>query len=452
MSDNFLREEMAFCEKADKIIIGISGGADSVALTHILFKALPAEKLICAHVNHGIRGEEADRDENFVREFCKGLGIKLEVLQADIPALSKEWRMGEEECGRKVRYDFFETLAKGDNDIIVTAHNADDNAETVLMNLVKGTGLKGLSGIPKSRGKVFRPILSMTRDDIEKYCCDHSLSFVTDSTNLETDYDRNKLRLQVMPVLKEINPSLVSALTRTAALAAEADGFIGAEAMSLLKAAQTKDGLDVNILRGAPDTVFRTAIKAYLEMKGCGRLEKKHLDSVSRVLNCTGAASLPGNLLVTVKQNTLTVTEDVKSEDFDLPLHEGDNILPDGRVLRMELCSGEFRKNSEKIHNLLFYNYCDYDKIISGPVAGCRREGDRFTLRKRKITKSLKKLLNELKVPAALRDKLLIIRDGDEIVFAEGVGVSEKYKTDQNTVRTLKFSVFSGTDGNERIG
>jgi len=128
MRDNFLPEEIKFCSGADKIIIGISGGADSVALTHILFSRLPADKLLCAHVNHGIRGEEADRDENFVRSFCKKLGLELEVLRADVPSLAKEWGMGEEECGRKVRYDFFNKLASGDNDLIVTAHNADDNA------------------------------------------------------------------------------------------------------------------------------------------------------------------------------------------------------------------------------------------------------------------------------------------------------------------------------------
>ena len=452
MRDNFLLEEIKFCNNADKIIIGISGGADSVALTHILFSRLPADKLICAHVNHGIRGEEADRDENFVREFSESLGIRFEVLHADIPALSKEWHMGEEECGRKVRYDFFANLAKGENDIIVTAHNADDNTETVLMNLIKGAGLKGLSGIPKKRDKVYRPILSMTRAEIETYCRDNDLSYVTDSTNLETDYDRNKLRLKVIPVLKEINPALISAVTRSASIVAEADEFLNEQAEELLISAEIPAGLDAAALKTAPEIVFRTAIKAYLENKGCGRLEKKHLDAIAGVLANSGAVSLPGNILFTVKQNILTVTEDVKAEGFNLELYEGDNSLPDGRILRMELFGEEFSKNTEKIHNLLFYNYCDYDKIISGPVAGCRREGDRFTLQKRKITKPLKKLLNELKIPAALRDKLIVIRDGDELIFVEGVGISEKYKADKNTVHAVKFSVLPGKNSDERIG
>lgn len=446
MSDNFLREEMSVCEKADKIVIGISGGADSVALTHILFSRLASEKLICAHVNHGIRGDEADRDENFVRCFCEKLGICLEVFHADIPTLAKEWHMGEEECGRKIRYDFFESLACGENDLIVTAHNADDNAETVLMNLIKGAGLKGISGIPARRGKIFRPILSMSRDDIENYCRDHGLSYVTDSSNLKTDYDRNKLRLKVVPVLREINPSFVSAIARTAAISAEAEGILETQANALLDSAAKESGLDVNVLRNAPDLVFRAAIKSYLESKGCGRLEKKHLDAVSAALESSGAVSLPGSLLLTVRQNTLTVTRDVKLRDFNQELNMGDNVLPDGRILRMEPISEEFNKNSEKIHNLLFYNYCDYDKIISGPMAGRRKEGDRFTLQRRKITKSLKKLFNELRIPAALRDSLVVIRDGQELVFVEGVGVSEKYKIDNNTVHGVKFSVLPGEE------
>ena len=441
MRDDFLPEEIKFCSGADKIIIGISGGADSVALTHILFSRLPADKLLCAHVNHGIRGEEAERDENFVRSFCEKLGLRLEVLHADVPTLSKEWGMGEEECGRKVRYDFFNKLASGDNDLIVTAHNADDNAETVLMNLTKGAGIKGLSGIPQSRGKIYRPILSLTREEIEAYCHENDLDFVTDSSNLQTDYDRNKLRLKVIPLLKELNPAFIDAVNRTAALVGEADDLIEKQAAELISSANISGGLDAVQLRKAEPSLLRRALKVYLESKACGRLEKKHLDSAVGAVSSSGTVSIPGNLLLTVKQNILTVTEDIKLDDFTVPITEGDNLLPDGRVLRMEVFGEEFKKNTEKIHNLLFNNYADYDKIISGPVATRRHDGDRFTLQKRKVTKSLKKLLNELKIPAAFRDKLVMVRDGEEIVFAEDIGVSEKYKIDSNTAQAVKFSV-----------
>lgn len=151
---NKLKEEFEYLSKADKIIIGLSGGADSVALTHILFKEFGVEKLICAHVNHMIRGAEADRDTAFCKSYCDRLGIKLEILRKDVPSIAKENHIGEEEAGRLVRYDFFRSLMFSENDIICTAHNADDNAETVLLNLTRGTGLKGLCGILR-KGDLF---------------------------------------------------------------------------------------------------------------------------------------------------------------------------------------------------------------------------------------------------------------------------------------------------------
>ena len=150
-----------------KVVAGVSGGADSMALLHFVMQTISKDRIICAHLNHMIRGEEADRDESFVREFCDDNGIECKVLREDIPKMSAESKIGTEECGRKVRYGFFHSLAKGENDRILTAHNADDNAETVIMNLAKGTGVDGMCGIPKKRGKILRPLLNISMAEIE---------------------------------------------------------------------------------------------------------------------------------------------------------------------------------------------------------------------------------------------------------------------------------------------
>ena len=154
MNDEFLNNALSFLNKADRVIIGLSGGADSVCLTHILYKALGNKKLLCAHVNHNIRGEEAESDALFAENFAKSLGIEFRLLSADIRKLAKEKNMGEEECGRFVRYEFFNSLKLSENSLIATAHNADDNAETLIMNLMRGCGIGGFCGIPFKRGNI----------------------------------------------------------------------------------------------------------------------------------------------------------------------------------------------------------------------------------------------------------------------------------------------------------
>ncbi len=170
--------------------------------------------LIAAHVNHGLRGEEADRDERFVRDFCERNSIVLQVLHADVIATAREKSQGIEECGREVRYSFFRSLC-GPDGRIATAHTLSDSAETVLMNLAKGAGTKGLCGIPPVRGNIVRPLIDITRAEVERYCSCFGLDFVTDSTNLTDGYGRNKLRHHVVPVLQEINPAFECAVERT---------------------------------------------------------------------------------------------------------------------------------------------------------------------------------------------------------------------------------------------
>ena len=183
-----------------KMIVGLSGGADSVCLLHVLqsLDALPLH-LTAVHVNHGLRGEEAARDERFCRQFCETLGVEFCSVHVNVPAESAKTGEGHEACGRRLRYAVFRKAA-GEDGYILTAHTADDNAETVLMHLLRGTGLSGLGGIPPVRGNILRPLLSCTRADVERYCAKHDLSYMTDSTNEDgtpyfhkviSEYDKN---------------------------------------------------------------------------------------------------------------------------------------------------------------------------------------------------------------------------------------------------------------------
>ncbi len=208
-------ERYNMLDSGDNVIVGVSGGADSIALLHCLYSL--SKKLgikVCAcHINHNLRGEESRRDEYFVRGFCDSLGIPLQVFSIDVTGNVKKHESIEERA-RKMRYSCFEKMCNEKNAKLATAHTASDNAETVFINILRGTGTKGLTGIPPIRGNIIRPILRCTRDDIEEYCRINSLEFVTDSTNLNDDYTRNKIRHNIIPLLKEFNPSLLTAVSR----------------------------------------------------------------------------------------------------------------------------------------------------------------------------------------------------------------------------------------------
>lgn len=233
------------------VIAAVSGGADSMAMLLFLMKIRErySLSLTVAHVNHGLRGEEARRDENYVRSFCEKNGLRFEVLHADVAALAKQRGESCEECGRRVRYEFFESIDK--NAKIATAHTASDNAETMLFNLARGSSLKGLCGIPPVRGNIIRPLIFCTREEIEAFCRENSLDFVTDSTNLTLDYSRNKIRRIAVPALKEINSAFEENASHFSQNAALDEDFLEGETKALLLSAQADGGLSCEALLSA---------------------------------------------------------------------------------------------------------------------------------------------------------------------------------------------------------
>ena len=265
------------------VVAGVSGGADSMALLHVLQsrrKDWPELKVTAAHVNHCLRGAEADRDEEHVRRYCQREGIPLEVLKIDVREEAAKRKLGLEACGRAVRYEFFRRLA-GENGVIATAHTLSDLAETVLLHLTRGTGLKGLCGIPPVRENIVRPLIDCSRREIEDYCREHKIPYVTDSTNLEARYSRNKVRLQVLPALKEINPAFEEAVGRMAQSLREDDGCLCEEARELLgRAALEKGGWSCSVLSRGRKPVRIRAIRL---LQGASRPEARHLEEIDRI-------------------------------------------------------------------------------------------------------------------------------------------------------------------------
>ena len=219
-------------EKNDKIVIGVSGGPDSICLLHVLYglKEKLGIEIVVAHVNHMLR-DVADLETEYVQSFCKKLGIECYVKKADILQISKTQKKGTEEVGRQVRYDFFDEVAKKTNsNKIATAHNSNDRAETVILNILRGSGLSGLKGIEPIRdNKYIRPLINTDRQDIENYCNDNKLEPKYDKTNNENIYTRNKVRNTVIPYIKkEFNPNIIKTINRLSSLATEENEYLQA--------------------------------------------------------------------------------------------------------------------------------------------------------------------------------------------------------------------------------
>lgn len=246
------------------ITVALSGGADSVALLYSLYllKDELGLSLSACHVNHNLRGEESDGDELFVRRMCRMLDIPLYVRNIRVSDYVGKHE-STELVARKIRYDFFSEL--GADRLIATAHTASDNCETVLINLIRGTALSGLCGIPPKRDNIIRPLIDCTREEIEQFCKEYSLGYVTDSTNLSDDYTRNKLRLNIIPELKKINPSLMASVSRMSQSVTLDDKFIDSIALSEKKKAEKDGKYSVTALCHLDECVLRRVAAMILD-------------------------------------------------------------------------------------------------------------------------------------------------------------------------------------------
>jgi len=279
-------------------VVGFSGGGDSAALLHRLFSLREELSLSikAVHVHHGIRGAEADRDLRFAEDFCKNLGIPFAAHFVDVPALAKERGISEEACGRIERYRIFKEEA-GEKGLILTAHTASDHVETVLLNLTRGTGLRGLTGIPYERENIRRPLLFCTRAQVEDYCERMGLSFVTDSSNLTLDYTRNRLRLEILPKLRELNPSFDRTLLHTADLLGQDEDFLSSEAQKLYTSAKAERGLFAETLSSVHPAVLGRIALLFLKEHSLPQ-NRNTVERFCRVLQNGGKEELsPGIFL-----------------------------------------------------------------------------------------------------------------------------------------------------------
>ena len=426
----------------ESILVGFSGGADSSALLFMLslYAKENGTRIYAAHLNHGIRGEEADRDEAFCKEFAKSLNIEFFSKRLDIPAIALQSGESVETAARNARYEFFDSIMETYQiKILATAHNADDNFETLLFNIARGTGLKGLCGIPASRpaknGIVIRPILAMEKSEIIEFCKENGINFVTDSTNLVNDYTRNKIRNQIIPILKEINSGATKNASKMTQSLKDDASYLQNSADSFIEDFCDGDSVDLETILKAPAPIAnRVLMRLYENVSGGETLETPHVQAISELAKKGiphSSVSLPFMIDAKIEDKKLCFLQKEERHadaEYEIFLKDGENEIEVADV-SIFLNTDQYSKNIYKKSILL---RIPFDKINGVPVARNRRSGDKIFING--MHKSVKKLMNEKKIPLDLRARIPIICDEDGILAIPFIGVRDN--TAQKTTGT----------------
>lgn len=434
--------------RGDRILAALSGGADSVTLLHYLFiyKDILGITVEAAHVNHMLRGKEADRDELFCRSLCEDMGIKLHVKRADVRKIAKDKGLSEELCGRNIRYEFFDEIVNNSGMKIATAHTLSDSIETMIFNLARGTGLKGLCGIPPVRKNIIRPLINCYRSDIENYCKEHNLDYVTDSTNLEDDYSRNFIRHNILPQLKNINIEADKAIGRTIGWLRDDENYLSSMAGDMLEKIKIDDNkYDIHDLIDCPVPIKRRVIAKILN-NSCGNISSEHILELENLLNKTGSVNLPKDLKAKVKDGFLIITsqnEDINnSARFnECIIKQGESIQFGEKTIYLQNLSIKDYNYLKFINKKLFYNCFDCDMIYGDYKCRTRLDGDYYHPVLKGCGKSLKKLFNELKISKEERTKRLILCDNNGIIWVEGIGIDERVKITDKTKNIVLINI-----------
>ncbi len=398
------------------VTAAVSGGKDSMALLHCL-KSLEAElgfSLSAAHFNHQLRGQEARRDEDFVRRICRRWDIPLAVGRGDVAGYAAAHGQGIEEAARTLRYEFL-FAQRG---WIVTAHTAQDNLETVLMHLVRGTGLHGLTGIAPVSGRLLRPMLEVTPDMLRAYLQDHGVPYVEDSTNAQEDYLRNRIRRRVLPLLLEENPRLLehtAALTRTLR---QEDDFLTSRAREALADLTTDRGLDCGGLLKLPEAMRYRVMGLYLQP--AGQLGRSHLESAMALCAAPSPSarlSLPGGFYLERRYDAAVLTRLPPCPPEETPIAPGQSAdFGPWRVLcRRTVCPAKLPEGAVAL-------IPEALPLTLRP----RRPGDRMTLPGG--TKKLSRLMIDEKIPASWRASLPVVCQGGQIVAVLPLKAAARYR------------------------
>ena len=416
------------------VLVGFSGGSDSVLLLTLLSQT-EGIKVAAAHLNHGIRGDEALRDENFCIDFCKKLGIEIFVRHSNVPEIASSQGLTVEEAARNERYDFFREISeKHGFDHIATAHNADDNVETLIFNLVRGTSINGLCGIPPKRDNIIRPLILLTKDEIVSACECAGLSYVKDSTNNDTEYTRNYIRHEIIPKMKELNPSLCDVVTSCTASLRRTKDYLS------ISSASYSFSDSRSSLSSLHDAILSVVISNELS-KCTSQYSSKHIDDCVKAIRSASihtSVSVHGCTFV-CDRDTVYILDGSINQEISIPLKEGLNDLPDGRALYIG-DDEKYINTLKNIYKLSIQVSVSSDKITNSCFIRYRKNGDTYRLNK--MTKKVKKLIQSLKLPSKYTDNIPFLCDGSDVLYIPHFPPSDIIKADGKSTNITDIYYF----------
>lgn len=435
----------------DGIVVGLSGGPDSVCLLHALYTLKDKYNLSIygAHLNHNIRGDEAQRDADFARDFAASLNIPFYIRSIKVEEYAKDNKLSCEEAGRVLRYELFEkVLREVRGNKIALAHNRNDQTETVIMRFLRGAGISGMGGIrPIRDNKYIRPILSCSRSEIEEYCELNKLSPVIDSTNSENIYTRNRIRLEVIPYIKKyFNPNIDENLFKVSSILRDEDEYLNIEANRELMQVRSESGIIISSFRGLHIAIKRRIIRVLIEeiLGDLTGIESKHIEEVILFLenSSTGKSiNLPRNTECKIEYAYFIISKKGQFEDFEYGIKiPGETIL--GENYRAITKTYEF--DNKNLIDKQFVKYFDYDKIKDALCFRNRREGDYMYPKGMSGCKKLKAIFIDKKIPKAERQQIPLITYGNEILWILNMRDSKNYKLDSNSLNVLEIVIERG--------
>lgn len=401
------------------------------------------------HVNHLLRGDESFRDQHFVEEFCGENDIPIDILEIDVASEAKKRRESVELVAREVRYGFFDHIAKKYNCKIATAHTMSDNTETILFNMTRGTGIDGLLGIPTVRENIIRPIIMYERCEIEAYLKERDISYVDDSTNMESVYSRNKIRLEVVPKLKQINSSVESSISETSGQLGIINDFLEKSTNEFLEKCFINGKYSLDLLGKTHTAIRRKVITKSLSENDL-EISSNMIKLIEKIiLDGTGKINVSKDFFAVANSEFYYITKiepESCREPFETLVNIGNNMLYEGKIVKIKCYEESIYKNLENVHASKIKNMIDYDKIVGKLCCRNRKQGDKINLATKGVTKSIKKLFNESKISPEKRDSVAIICDDLGPVWIEGFGSAKRAVCDEFTKKALKIDIIIWED------
>ena len=491
--DHIIEKELIV--PGDTIIEGISGGADSVCL-FLMLEELKKEldfKTVAVHVHHGIRKKTADKDQKFVEQLCESKGVELKSFRKDIPLICKITKESEEECGRRIRYEIFDEVAAiYDSAKIAVAHHMNDQAETVIFRIIRGSGIKGLAGMDSRRDNIIRPLLCLKREEIEQYLSDVGQKYRDDETNNTLEYSRNYIRKKIIPKLESVRANAVDHINALSGEAKDINDFMEKKASELLEEASKEadrryitKGLarkyKADVLAKAEPILLRFAVRALItsEKVSIKDVTRSHVDSLCALIQKQGSGEihLPRGITVVKESgivyirpregfdgqireivNVKTPTVELPSvqtlempgsdtlqpeksfaaeEGFHIPIiGEGNYMLPDGSVMSCRLLN-EFDMGD--IPEDGYAKWMDYDKMSDDLCLRTRKTGDYLVINRKGNEGNLKNYMINEKIPKSERNRVPLIASGAKIYWVVGHRISEDVKVTETTTRVIEF-------------